>query len=165
MSAGLTCFGWQVQARRGSRRPPQGLYKGELYDIIMRHSRCHDGNRLSRQVTIIETRVWRTCRQVLYALDDKSKHGVGQRRGLRDCTSRIVWCHNVSQRVSHRYHIVPTKENNWDMCLEDVSADPTCFEWDKTELGKPRYASLTKGDLNRLNCRLWACARFQGMRD
>ena len=55
------------------------VVQAELYNIIMRHSGCHTGTRLSWQVTIIEICIWRTCWEVLHALGGKSKHGVGPR--------------------------------------------------------------------------------------
>ena len=66
------------------------VVQAELYNIIMHHSGCHTSTRLSQKVTIIEICIWRTCQEVLHALDSKSKHGVGQEGRLRGCTSGIV---------------------------------------------------------------------------
>ena len=45
------------------------VVEAELDDVIMRHSRCHTGTGLSQKVMIIEICVWRTCLQVLHALN------------------------------------------------------------------------------------------------
>ena len=104
----------------------------------MRHSGCHTSTGLSWQMTIIEICVWRTCRHVLHALDVKSKHGMGQGGRLRDCTSGSAWCHNASQQVSHRYHIILNSDNNWDMHPKEVSIDPTCYGWQQQAWRWPR---------------------------
>ena len=50
------------------------------------------------------------------------------------------------RKVSRWYLITMTRQWGKHMCPEGILTGPTCFEWPKTEVMKPRYAPLTFWD-------------------